>query len=44
MKEENVKMLEDWEGSWSKLSALPWIKVSSSGQVRPADFPSKGLN
>ncbi|POR33368.1 Translation machinery-associated protein 16 [Tolypocladium paradoxum] len=44
MKEESVKLLEDWEGSWSKLSALPWIKVSSYGQVRQADFPSKGIN
>ncbi|KJZ77156.1 hypothetical protein HIM_03477 [Hirsutella minnesotensis 3608] len=44
MSEENAKLVADWEGSWSKLAALPWIKVTSSGQARKADFPSKGIN
>lgn len=44
MTEENVKLLEDWEGSWSKLTTLTWIKVSRAGQVRKSDFPSKGIN
>ncbi|KAM4064604.1 translation machinery-associated protein 16 domain-containing protein [Hirsutella rhossiliensis] len=44
MTEENVKLLEDWEGSWSKLTTLTWIKVSRTGQVRKSDFPSKGIN
>ncbi|KAF4585952.1 Translation machinery-associated protein 16 [Ophiocordyceps camponoti-floridani] len=41
---ENAKLLADWEGSWSKLTTLPWIKVSSEGHARSCDFPSKGIN
>ncbi|PHH86091.1 hypothetical protein CDD83_10775 [Cordyceps sp. RAO-2017] len=44
MDHDNVKLLEDWEGSWSKLTTLQWIKVTSTGSVRKADFPSKGIN
>ncbi|OAA49656.1 hypothetical protein NOR_01579 [Metarhizium rileyi] len=41
---EHAKNLENWEGSWAYLTNLPWIKVSSAGQVRTAEFPSKGIN
>lgn len=44
MSAEKVKLLIEWEGSWTYLTNIPWIKVSSSGQSRPADFPAKGLN
>lgn len=44
IKEENVKLLAEWEGSWARLTTLPWIKVSSEGNVRQADFPNKGIN
>ncbi|TQS33550.1 hypothetical protein Golomagni_06102 [Golovinomyces magnicellulatus] len=44
MSEEGVKKLELWEGSWSYLTTLTWIKVSIAGKVNPGDFPSKGLN
>lgn len=44
MTDENVKLLADWEGSWSKLTTLTWIKVSRTGQIRKSDFPSKGIN
>ncbi|RDA89780.1 hypothetical protein CP533_4687 [Ophiocordyceps camponoti-saundersi (nom. inval.)] len=44
MQGNNAKLLADWEGSWSKLTTLPWIKVSSTGTVRSCDFPSKGIN
>lgn len=44
MSVDNIKMLDEWEGSWTYLTTIPWIKVSSSGQARPTDFPSKGLN
>jgi translation machinery-associated protein 16 len=42
--EETATGLFRWEGSWSYLSTLPWIKVAKDGQIRPGDFPSKGLN
>ncbi|KAH7156847.1 translation machinery-associated protein 16 [Dactylonectria macrodidyma] len=37
---ENVNALHLWEGSWSYLPQLKWVKVTSEGQVRPATFPS----
>ena len=33
--EENVKKLDRWEGSWSYLSNLSWVKVSEDGAVEP---------
>ncbi|KYK54798.1 hypothetical protein DCS_06758 [Drechmeria coniospora] len=44
MQQDSAKLIEDWEGTWANLTTMPWIKVSSSGQARPADFPSKGIN
>ncbi|KID78577.1 hypothetical protein MBR_03025, partial [Metarhizium brunneum ARSEF 3297] len=44
MSAEHAKNLGKWEGSWAYLTTLPWIRVSSSGQVRSAEFPSKGIN
>ncbi|KAF7547616.1 hypothetical protein G7Z17_g7608 [Cylindrodendrum hubeiense] len=37
---ESVNTLHLWEGSWSYLPQLKWVKVTSDGQVRPAAFPS----
>jgi hypothetical protein len=44
MTAEHAASLDNWEGSWSYLAKIPWIKVSNADQVRPADFPSKGLS
>lgn len=44
MSAEKAKLLENWEGAWAYLSTLAWVKVSKAGQVRPAEFPSKGIN
>lgn len=43
-KKDNSEALRRWEGSWTTLTTVPWIKVSTAGQVRPADFPTKGLS
>ncbi|KAM0338533.1 hypothetical protein ACHAPU_011293 [Fusarium lateritium] len=40
----NVNALHLWEGSWSYLTALKWIKVNSEGQVRSCVFPTGGTN
>ncbi|RGP64933.1 hypothetical protein FLONG3_9401 [Fusarium longipes] len=40
----NVNILLLWEGSWSYLTQLKWIKVNSEGQVRSTAFPSGGTN
>lgn len=37
---ESVNALHLWEGSWSYLPQLKWVKVTSEGEVRPATFPS----
>ncbi|KAM5351763.1 hypothetical protein ACJ41O_004486 [Fusarium nematophilum] len=41
---DNVNALHLWEGSWSYLTQLKWVKVNSAGQVRPTAFPSGGIN
>ncbi|GAB0132545.1 hypothetical protein EsDP_00000978 [Epichloe bromicola] len=41
---ENAKLLEKWRGEWAYLATFSWVKVSSAGQMRPAEFPSKGIN
>ncbi|CEI39115.1 hypothetical protein FVEN_g10714 [Fusarium venenatum] len=40
----NVNVLLLWEGSWSYLTQLKWIKVNSEGQVRSTAFPLGGTN
>ncbi|PBP23094.1 hypothetical protein BUE80_DR005734 [Diplocarpon rosae] len=40
--ENNVIFLDRWEGSWSYLSTLKWVRISSSGQIQEAKFPPKG--
>ncbi|KAG6011469.1 hypothetical protein E4U43_008286 [Claviceps pusilla] len=41
---ENAKLLENWKGEWAYLSTLSWVRVSSTGQLRVAEFPSKGIS
>ncbi|KAG6033989.1 hypothetical protein E4U40_004554 [Claviceps sp. LM458 group G5] len=38
---ESAKLLENWKGEWAYLSTLSWVKVSSTGQMRAAELPSK---
>ncbi|CZS97943.1 probable TMA16 Protein putative involved in cytoplasmic ribosome function [Rhynchosporium agropyri] len=40
--ENNVIFLDRWEGSWSYLSTLKWVRMSSSGQIHESKFPPKG--
>lgn len=41
---ENVKLLDAWEGSWAYLTSIPWIKVTTTGNIRKAELPSKAIN
>lgn len=41
---DSVKLLDAWEGSWAYLTTIPWIKVTSAGNVRKSELPSKALN
>lgn len=39
---DNVIFLDRWDGAWSYLSTLKWVRIASDGQVRPSKFPPKG--
>jgi translation machinery-associated protein 16 len=39
--EDNIAMLDRWEGEWSFLSNIKWVKVTQAGDVRPSSFPPK---
>lgn len=40
--EENAVLLDRWEGSWSYLTNMKWIRLSEDGKLKPASFPPKG--
>ncbi|KAI1438086.1 translation machinery-associated protein 16 [Xylaria sp. CBS 124048] len=40
--QENVDILQKWEGSWSYLTTFKWMTVRSDGAAKPAIFPPKG--
>lgn len=39
---DNVTFLDRWEGSWSYLSTLKWVRINSSGETQDTSFPPKG--
>ncbi|KAI1170894.1 translation machinery-associated protein 16 [Nemania sp. FL0916] len=40
--QENVALIQKWEGSWSYLTTFKWARVRSDGTNTPAIFPPKG--
>ncbi|KAF9873498.1 hypothetical protein CkaCkLH20_08957 [Colletotrichum karsti] len=38
----NVNLLDRWEGSWSFLTSVAWVRITSDGNVRKSSFPPKG--
>ncbi|KAJ9148548.1 hypothetical protein NKR23_g4777 [Pleurostoma richardsiae] len=36
---ENLSLLDRWEGSWSYLTTLIWVKITDSGKELPSNFP-----
>ncbi|KAI0886521.1 translation machinery-associated protein 16 [Annulohypoxylon maeteangense] len=40
--EDNAGLLSRWEGSWSYLTTVKWVRISSAGQVQPSSFPPRG--
>ncbi|ORY58864.1 translation machinery-associated protein 16 [Pseudomassariella vexata] len=40
--EDNTKLLDRWEGSWSYLTGMQWVRVANGGHVKPSSFPPKG--
>ncbi|KAL2015808.1 hypothetical protein VTK56DRAFT_4724 [Thermocarpiscus australiensis] len=41
--QQNVELLSRWEGSWSYLTNLAWVKISAAGNVKASSFPPQGL-
>jgi translation machinery-associated protein 16 len=41
--ETNVQLLARFEGSWTFLTTLAWVKLSAAGDVKPSSFPPQGL-
>ncbi|KAL2117521.1 hypothetical protein VTJ04DRAFT_7181 [Mycothermus thermophilus] len=41
--ETNVQLLSRFEGNWSYLTNVKWVKITSTGGVKPSAFPPQGL-
>ncbi|AEO68072.1 uncharacterized protein THITE_2117414 [Thermothielavioides terrestris NRRL 8126] len=41
--EANVQLLSRFEGSWSYLANLAWVKISAAGGIKPSSFPPQSL-
>ncbi|KAI9745960.1 MAG: hypothetical protein M1818_000641 [Claussenomyces sp. TS43310] len=39
---DNTKLLDRWDGTWSYLPTLKWVRISKAGLVQSANFPPKG--
>lgn len=42
MDADNVVYLDRWDGVWSYLSTLKWVRIQSDGTIHPTKFPPKG--
>jgi hypothetical protein len=42
MDTDNVVFLDRWEGSWSYLPTLKWVRISKAGHISKSSFPPKG--
>ncbi|KAK4131464.1 hypothetical protein BT67DRAFT_156224 [Trichocladium antarcticum] len=41
--EQNIGMVNRFDGSWTFLNSLAWVKISEAGVVKPSSFPPQGL-
>lgn len=42
--EEVLKNLALWNGDWSSLSRIKFIRLTTDGTKHPSNFPPKGLS
>jgi translation machinery-associated protein 16 len=42
--EENLKMLKFWNGKWSALSTLRFVRITKDGRKLESSFPPKGMS
>ncbi|KAK2056856.1 hypothetical protein LY76DRAFT_606675 [Colletotrichum caudatum] len=38
----NTLLLDRWEGSWSYLTSVAWVKIISDGNIKKSSFPPTG--
>ncbi|EFQ31697.1 hypothetical protein CGRA01v4_04705 [Colletotrichum graminicola] len=38
----NTLVLDRWEGSWSYLTSVAWVKITSDGNIKKSSFPPTG--
>ena len=40
--EHNLGLLRDWNGQWSSLSTLEYVRIARDGTKQTSSFPPKG--
>ena len=38
----NLKILREWNGEWTQLGTLKYVRIAKSGTVHDSSFPPKG--
>ncbi|POS69908.1 hypothetical protein DHEL01_v211697 [Diaporthe helianthi] len=39
LQQNNIDLLKRWEGAWSFLASLSFVRISEAGTVKPSSFP-----
>lgn len=39
LKQNNLDLLKRWEGAWSFLASLSFVRINEAGTVKPSSFP-----
>ncbi|WEW60135.1 translation machinery-associated protein 16 [Emydomyces testavorans] len=42
--EDNLRRIKEWNGEWSSMSTVDFVRLSSSGNKQKSMFPPKGLS
>lgn len=41
-KQANIDLLDRWEGAWSFLGSMSYVRISKDGTTKPSSFPPSG--
>lgn len=42
--EDNLRMLENWNGAWTSLNTLKYVRIKRDGNTQQSRFPPNGLS
>lgn len=42
--EGNLRILQEWNGEWTALNTLKYVRLSRDGTIQKSSFPPKGLS